>query len=161
ARGFVGRLDPATLHSASVAPLDAALRDADCAPVRAGGIVVLACVGPERAAVVDLQGAPRTERTFDLAGASDLDRFVAGEDALGYLGPCDGTPPQVAEVEMGPNGEPYNASRQRVPAFCVRARGDEWVEHRLGPGEAEDVVAWIPRASGGAVALLSKPVPFL
>src|SRR5262249_13654612 len=95
-------------------------------------------------------------------GASELDRFVAADgDALGYLGPCNGSPPRVPDVELGPNGEPYNASRQRSPVFCVRAGRDAWVEHRLDAGERGDGVAWVPRGGGGAVALLLRPGTFL
>ncbi len=158
ARGFAGRLDPQTLRSTSVAALDPSLRDADCTPLRAGAELLLGCIGPSLAAVVDLDGAPRTERTFDLAGASDLDRFVSsGDDAIGYLGPCDGAPPRVPDPEILPSGEPYNGSRRRSPVFCVRAGRDAWIEHRLDPSEVADVIGWIPRASGGAVALLARP----
>ncbi len=109
-----------------------------------------------------LDGAPRTERTFDLAGASALDWFVVSDDdAIGYLGPCDGTPVHVPDPVIVPSGEPYNSSPQRTPVFCARAGRDEWVEHRLEPADAADVLAWIPRAGGGAVALLSRSGPFL
>jgi hypothetical protein len=162
AHGFVARLDPKTLRTRSVAALDAGLGEADCAPVRIGAELLVACVGPDRAAVLDLEGAPRTERTFDLAGASDLDRFVAGGDeAFGYLGPCDGAPVEVPDVEVGPSGEAVNASRQRSPVFCARAGRDAWVEHRLLPDEAGDVVAWTPRPGGAAVALVAPSQPFL
>ncbi len=158
AGGFVGRLDPRTLRTTSVAALDAGLRDAECTPLRAGGELLLACVGPDRAALVDLDGAPRTERTFDLAGASDLDRFVAsGDDAVGYLGSCDGAPPRVPSPEVLGSGEPYNASRGRSPVFCARAGRDAWIEHRVEPAEVADVVTWIPRAGGGAVVILARP----
>ncbi len=160
-RGLVGRFDLATLRTTSVAPLDAGLQDAECTPLRANGGVLLACVGPERAAVVDLEGAPRTELSFDLAGASDLTRFVIGDDALGFLGPCDGTAPRAPEHDRDRGGDPTNASRQQVPVFCVRAGKDDWVEHRLAPAEVEDVIAWIPRASGGAMAVLARTAPFL
>ena len=162
AHGFVGRLDPRTLRSTSVTALPAGLRDAACTPLRAGADLLLACVGASFAAVIDLDGAPRTERTFDLAGASDLDRFVAsGDDAIGYLGPCDGAPPRVPDPDLLPSGEPYNGSRRRSPVFCVRAGRDAWIEHRLDAAEAPDVVTWIPRAAGGAVALLARPGDFL
>ncbi len=162
ANGFVGRLDVATLRSTSVAALDPGLRDAECTPVRSAGSVVLACVGSDRAVVVDVDGPPRTERSFDLAGASDIVRFAASGDALGYLGACDGTPPVVPDDKArAPGEEPFASSRQRAPVFCVRAGRDDWVEHHLDPTEAADLLAWIPRVGGGAVALVARTAPFV
>ena len=164
AHGFAARFDPVTLRTTSLVPLGEGLANSDCTPLRMvpSGELLLACVGPERAALVDVTGTPRTERTFDLAGASELDRFVVGGDeALGYLGACDGTPPRVPEVEMLASGEPRNDSRQRVPVFCVRAGRDAWVEHRIDASDAADLIGWIPRPDGGAVALVVRPVLFL
>jgi hypothetical protein len=159
--GFVARVDLATLRTTSLAALDPGLREAECAPIRTADALLLACADHERAVVVDLAGAPRTERTFDLTGAPDLDRFVGVDgEALGYLGPCDGAAPRD-ELEVFTGGEPYNASRKRTPVFCARAGRDAWVEHRVDPADAADVIAWIPRAGGGAVALVARWGPFL
>lgn len=160
--GFVARLDLATLRATSVAALDPALAGADCSPLRTADALLLACADHERASVVDVGGAPRTERTFDLAGAPDLDRFVGVDgEALGYLGPCDGPAPPRDELDVFSGGEPYNASRKRTPVFCARAGRDAWIEHRLDPADATDVIAWIPRAGGGAVALVARWGPLL
>ena len=160
--GFVARVDPATLRTTSLVTLDSGLRGAECSPIRTADALLLACADHEHAAVVDLGGAPRTERTFDLAGAPDLDRFVGVDgEALGYLGPCDGPAPPRDDLEGYPGGEPYNASRKRTPVFCARAGHDAWVEHRLEAADAADVIAWIPRAGGGAVALVARWGPFL
>jgi hypothetical protein len=162
ARGFVGRLDLAARRTTSLSLLDPGARQADCVPFRAGDGVVLACAGPDHASFIDLDGAPRTERTFDLSGARALDRFAGADgEAIGYLGPCEGGAPQKEPVQRVSSGEPYNASTQRSPVFCVRARRDTWVEHRLDPAEASDVIAWIPRPGGGAAALLARPGSFL
>jgi hypothetical protein len=164
ARGYAARFDPATLRTTSLVELDPGLARAECTPLRLApsGEVLLVCIGPDRATVVDLSGTARTERTFDLAGASELDRFViGGDDALGYLGACDGTPPRVPEVETFASGEQRNSSRQRVAVFCVRAGRDAWVEHHIDRADEADVAGWIPRAGGGAVALVLRPGLFL
>ncbi|APR80625.1 Hypothetical protein A7982_05972 [Minicystis rosea] len=159
--GVVGRLDPEAGRTTSVAALDPGLELADCTAFRAADGPLLACVGEGRAAVVDLHGAPRTERTFDLTNAPEIDRFVGVDgEALGYLGACDGAP-EVSAAEVSPNGEPYNAFRQRSAVFCVRATRDTWIEHRLDPADAADVIAWIPRVGGGAAALVARPGTFL
>lgn len=161
-RGVVGRLDLATLRTTSVTTLAGVDIDADCFAFRAADGVLLACAGRERATVVDLRGAPRIERTFDLSGAPDLDRFIGFDgEALGYLGACDGSPQRSLEIESASGGEGYNNSPSRSEVFCVRKGHEEWIEHRIDPGEASDLVAWIPRASGGAVALVARPGNFI
>lgn len=162
-RGFVGRLDEASLTTTSLAALDPGLASAECVAFRAPDGPMLACAGEGRAALVDISGAPRTERTFDFKVTDDeRDRFVGADgEALGYLGPCDGAPDPTPDVEVVIAGETYNASRQRSPVFCVRAGRDTWIEHRLDPADATDVIAWIPRAGGGAVALVARPGTFL
>jgi hypothetical protein len=159
ARGLVGRLDLAAGRTTSVVPLPETAQ-ADCVPVRAGTSILLACADRQRALVIDVSGAPRVERSFDLAGAPDLDRFAAADgEALGYLGPCDGSPPPLRDAAGG--GEGYNHSPARSPVFCARAGHDEWIEHRLDPSDAPDVIAWIPRPAGGAVALVGRQGTFL
>ncbi|MFT3768695.1 MAG: hypothetical protein QM820_24885 [Minicystis sp.] len=158
--GFVGRLDLDTRRTTSLAALDPGLALADCAAFRAADGPLLACVGEGRAAVIDLAGAPRTERTFEIAGAPELERFVGADgEALGFLGPCDGPPAPAADVAV--NGEPYGTSRPKSPVFCVRAGRDAWVEHHLDPADAAELIAWIPRAGGGAAALVGRPGTFL
>jgi hypothetical protein len=161
-RGVVGRLDLATLRTTSVATLSGVDVDADCFAFRAADGALLACADRDRATVVDLRGAPRIERTFDLSGAPDLDRFAGFDgEALGYLGACDGSPKRTLEIEGMSGGEGYNNSPSRSEVFCVRKGHEEWIEHRVDPGEASDLVAWIPRASGGAVALVARQGNFI
>jgi hypothetical protein len=156
-RGFVGRLDLTSLRTTSVASLEGMAPDADCIAFRAADAPLLTCAGPDRASVIDISGVPRLERTFDLTGAPELDRFVGFDgEALGYLGPCDGGPKEAPALD-----EAHNALPSRSAVFCVRKGREEWAEHRLDPADASDVVAWIPRPSGGAVALVARPGTFL
>lgn len=147
--GFVGRLDLATLRTTSLASLEAGPQYATCMAFRAPDAPLLLCAGERYAAVIDVSGAPRLERTFDLTGAVARARFAGTDrEALGFLGRCSAT-------EGAP--EPPSGSRSLSDAICVRAGRDTWIEHRLDPTEAADLLAWIPRPSGGAAALLASP----
>ncbi|HZF54375.1 MAG TPA: hypothetical protein VE093_37270 [Polyangiaceae bacterium] len=160
ARGVAGRLDAASGRASSAAELPEGF--GECAPVRLPGEILLVCKSNERATVVELAGSPRVERTFDLAHAADLDRFAASDgEGLGFLGPCDGSPPRAPPMDVVSSATPYNASMQRSSVFCARKSRSEWIEHRLDPADATDVIAWIPRPSGGAVALVARPGTFL
>ena len=148
-RGFVGRLDLATLRVTSVAPIPIA---AECAPIRAGRAVLLACSDRERAMILDVTGAPRIERTFDQPAPRDRDRFTGGDDeGVGFLGPCDPTGP-IAALPDDPAASPG-----RSAYFCARASRDAWIEHHLDPDDAVALFTWIPRPGGGAVALIARP----
>jgi hypothetical protein len=161
-RGMVGRFDLATLRTSGAAPLDPGLERAVCVAFRAADAPLLACADGERAAVIDLTGAPRTERTFAVAADPDADRFTGADgEALGFLGPCEGGPAPRSGPALYTWGAPRNPSRQRSAAFCVRAGRDAWVEHRLDPADEPDVIAWIPRAGGGAVAVVARHASFL
>src|SRR5262249_39328433 len=156
-RGFVGRLDLATLRTTSVATLEGIAPNADCYPFRAADATLLACADHDRASVIDVSGTPRLERTFELTGARDGDRFAGFDgEALGYFGTCDGKPAKASRGEGMFGGEVYDAWPPRSAVFCVRVSRDEWVEHRLDASDAGDVIAWIPRPGGGAVAIVGR-----
>ncbi|HLM73025.1 MAG TPA: hypothetical protein VK459_10050, partial [Polyangiaceae bacterium] len=160
ARGVAGRLDASTGRVASAAELPQEF--GECAPVRLPGEILLVCESKDRATVLELAGSPRVERTFDLAHAAELDRFAASDgESLGFLGSCDGSPPRAAGPDVVSSATPYNPSSQRSAVFCSRKSRSEWIEHRLDPADASDVIAWIPRPSGGAVALVARPGTFL
>ncbi|MEP7119664.1 MAG: hypothetical protein ABJE95_02095 [Byssovorax sp.] len=149
-KGFVGRLDLVTLRVTSVAPIPIA---ADCAPIRQGAAVLLACADRERAMILDVTGAPRIERTFDQRAPRDRDRFVGDDDGgIGFLGPCDPTTTIAAALPDDPAASPG-----RSAYFCARASRDAWIEHHLDPDDAGALFAWIPRPGGGAVALVARP----
>ncbi|MEZ4306524.1 MAG: hypothetical protein R3F14_00530 [Polyangiaceae bacterium] len=133
----------------------------DCVPVRVSDTLLLACRSRERAMVIDVTGVPRIERTFELeteeSSSGRLDAFsVADGLGIGYLGPCSGPPPVRDEVDAISGASQRNMSAQRSPVFCARAAADLWVEHRLGPEDATDVVGWMPRPGGDAVALIAR-----
>lgn len=154
AKGFVGRLDRATLRVTSVAPIPVV---AECVPIRQGSAVLLACGDKERAMIVDVTGAPRIERTFEQPAARDRDRFTGGDDdGLGFLGPCD--PARTTLPALPPDPA---ASPGRSAIFCARASRDEWVEHRLDADDAAALFAWIPRPGGGATALVARASGFI
>ncbi len=158
-RGFVGRLDLATRRATSVTPIPAAA-SAECAPIRQGRAVLLACSDKDRAMIVDVTGTPRIERTFDQPAARDRDRFAGSDDeSLGFLGPCDPASPASSRAAALPD-DPA-ASPGRTAVFCARASRDVWIEHRLDPDDAAFLFAWIPRPLGGAVALVASPGSFV
>lgn len=158
--GVAGRLDPAALRTTAVAALDPASAAADCHAVRVADAPLLVCVDQRHAAVIDLSGAPRTERTFALDPEPSMDRFVAVEgEALGFLGPCEGPPDLGPDANLG--GERRHDQLQRTAVFCARAGADTWVEHRVDAEDAAELVAWIPRRGGGAVALVARQGNFL
>jgi hypothetical protein len=160
ARGVAGRLDAASGRVSSAASLEPDF--GECAPVRLPGEILLLCASKERATVLELAGSPRVERTFDLAHAADLDRFAVSDgEGVGFLGPCDGSPPRSSALDIVSSATPYNPSTQRSAVFCARKSRGEWIEHRLDPADAVDVIAWIPRPTGGAVALVARPGTFL
>lgn len=160
ARGVAGRIDGSSASVSSATDLPQEF--GECAPVRLDREILLVCESNERATVLSLAGSPRVERTFDLAGASELDRFAVSDgEALGFLGPCEGSPPRAAGLDIISSATPQNPSTQRSAAFCARKSRSEWIEHRLDPADATYVIAWIPRPSGGAVALVAPPGTFL
>ncbi|WP_438031704.1 hypothetical protein [Sorangium sp. So ce204] len=164
--GLIGRVDLATGRASSVAPLPPG--SGECAPFRAGDALLAVCAGPERASVVDLSSdarALRVERSFELLPepARETDRFVGVDgEALGYVGPCEGRPrPRIDLRALSQQGALGGDATQQSAVFCVRRGPGDWVEHRLDAADASDVLAWIPRRGGGAVALIARPGTFL
>lgn len=131
-----------------------------CAPVSVSDRVLILCEVDRRVDVIDA-GSSRVERSFDIEREAVWDRFVvADDDALGFVGPCAGRSPAPA-VDVVSNASALNSSMQRSPTFCVRTTSGTWVEHQLDAADATDVLAWIPRADGGATALIAVPGTFL
>ncbi|WP_437766319.1 hypothetical protein WMF27_25210 [Sorangium sp. So ce281] len=163
--GLIGRVDLATGRASSVAPLPPG--SGECAPFRAGDALLAVCAGPERASVVDLSSdarALRVERSFELLPepARATDRFVGVDgEALGYVGPCEGPPRPRIDLRALSQGAIAGDATQQSAVFCVRRGPGDWVEHRLDAADASDVLAWIPRRGGGAVALIARPGTFL
>ncbi|WP_437923593.1 hypothetical protein WMF37_31805 [Sorangium sp. So ce291] len=164
--GFVGRVDLASGRASSGAPLPPG--SGACAPFRASDALLAVCAGPDRASVVDIASgdarAPRIERAFELRPGveRDTDHFVGVDgEALGYLGPCEGLPRPRLDLREISRGALAGGSTQQSAVFCVRRGPGAWVEHRLDPADATDVLAWIPRRGGGAVALVARPGVFL
>ncbi|WP_437274819.1 hypothetical protein WME90_26595 [Sorangium sp. So ce375] len=166
--GLIGRIDLATGRASSVVPLPPG--SGECAPFRASDALLAVCAGPERASVVDLSSdaraprALRVERSFELLPepAPEMDRFVGVDgEALGYVGPCEGPPRPRIDLRALSQGALAGESTQQSAVFCVRRGPGDWVEHRLDAADATDVLAWIPRRGGGAVALVARPGAFL
>ncbi|WP_437661461.1 hypothetical protein [Sorangium sp. So ce1182] len=163
--GFVGRVDLASGRASSGAPLPPG--SGACAPFRASDALLAVCAGPDRASVVDIASdarAPRIERAFELRPGveRDTDHFVGVDgEALGYLGPCEGLPRPRLDLREISRGALAGGSPQQSAVLCVRRGPGAWVEHRLDPADAADVLAWIPRRGGGAVALVARPGVFL
>lgn len=160
----LGKLDLDSMKILASAELED-LTSLECTPVKLPDAVVLACAGEGRATVIDVTGVPRIERTFELpaedvdySGPSvDLDRFSAADGiGLGFLGPCEGQAAPLTDVDAISGASQRNASAERSPVFCARASADHWVEHRLDPEDAPDVIAWMPRPGGDATALVAR-----
>jgi hypothetical protein len=113
--------------------------DATCAGTRTADDVVFTCGRANGGSFVvarTLEGAPVIEQAFD-AG-----RFVVADDGgVAYLGRCDG-----------------GGKARR--AVCVRGGGAGWREYDLdeaeGGASSFEVVRWIPRADGDAVAVVNN-----
>ncbi|WP_437566495.1 hypothetical protein [Sorangium sp. So ce542] len=168
ADGAAGRIDLATGRASSVAPLPPG--SGACAPFRASDALLAVCAGPDRASVVDLAsdargpGALRLERAFELRPEPEREggRFVGVDgEALGYLGPCEGLPRPRLDLGALSRAAFAGGAAPESAVLCVRRGPGVWVEHRLDPADATDVIAWIPRAGGGAVALVARPGAFL
>ncbi len=152
-QGLLGRFDLTTLRTTSSGRVPTA--DGECSVVRVEDTTLAFCVSDTNATVLDVTGTVRVERTFDLSAAPDLDRFVASpHGAAAFIGPCEGPFPPIPEIDRSEGG---NTSMQRSPVVCVRARRDEWVERRVGAVDADDVLAWVPRRGGDAIALVARP----
>jgi hypothetical protein len=132
-----------------------------CTPLKVPDALLLACENGSRAMVIDVTGVPKVERTFEVSDESDerssLDSFSAADGVgIGYLGPCEGLPPVRDDVDGITGASSRNQSSQRSPVFCSRAGADHWIEHRLDAEDAADVIGWMPRPGGDAVALIAR-----
>src|SRR5262249_1983860 len=156
----LAKVDAETARVISSARLDD-VEGANCLPAKLPDSVVLLCHTRERAMIIDATGVPRIERTFDLeqenGERSELDDFSAVDGVgVGYLGPCEGPPPVRDDIDSISGASQRNQSPQRSPVFCSRASADHWVEHRLDAEDAADVIGWMPRPGGDAVALVAR-----
>lgn len=160
AKNVVGYMDASTGHIKRSLEIEQAT--GRCTPLALPDHILLLCADKERATVIQLGVSPRVERTFDIFDTPDADRFAASDgEALGFLGPCKGVAKPEFQVDTISNATPYNGSPSRSSVFCVRKSASEWIEHSLNPTDASDVVAWVPRTDGGAVALVARPGTFI
>ena len=151
---IVARVDLSRAGALSATTLPEA--SGDCSPIRTQDALLVVCASRERALVLDAEGPLRVERAFDVAGA-ELDRFVGTDgEALGFIGPCDGAAPVHAPADAVSGASPRPGSTEDSPVFCARAARGSWIEHRLEPADAADVIAWAPRPGGGAIALVAR-----
>ncbi|MBK9264957.1 MAG: hypothetical protein IPM54_34895 [Polyangiaceae bacterium] len=131
-----------------------------CMPVAVSDRALVVCEVGRRASVIDA-GSGQVERSFDIEREVVWDRFVAVDgEALGFIGSCDGRNP-APPVDVVSSASAASASTQRSPIFCARTTSGTWVEHTLEAADATDLLAWIPRSDGGAVALVAVPGTFL
>ena len=117
------------------------------------------CEDGDTAAVLDLRGLPRIERTFELSPERSLDRFVGVDgEALAFVGSCTRAfePPAADPDRPRRYDADENQSTQRSPKVCVRGPRGVWVERTAPASDAADVVAWVPEASGDATALVVR-----
>jgi hypothetical protein len=116
--------------------------DATCVGTRTADDVVFTCGRPNGGSFVvshALDKAPVVEQTFTESG-----RFVVSDDGgIAYLGQCD---------------KPVGNNRKTA---CVRSPGGGWQQIDFdaagdaGTGPTFNVVRWVPRADGGAIAVVS------
>jgi len=117
--------------------------DAVCAGTRTADDIVFTCGRSNGTAFVvahALERAPAIEQTFQEAG-----RFVVSDDGgIAFLGSCD---------------KPTTHDRH---VACVRSPGGTWQQYDPDAGTDAgaqapqgQVVRWIPRADGGAIAVVS------
>jgi hypothetical protein len=117
--------------------------DATCAGTRVQDDVVFTCGrpnGPSFVVAHTLDRAPVVEQTFTEAG-----RFIVSDDGgVLWVGPC---------------AKPLASQRR---AACVRTPGGGWQQLDLdgagdagGGGPTFNLVRWIPRGDGGAIAVVS------
>lgn len=147
--GDVARVDLRTGSLRSVRPTKLP-HDLTCEPLRADGSVLVACARSQVGAVVATRADQEPEIEMRFVGSGAL---VASDDGgLLYTGPCQ-------------------PGRTGILA-CVRQRDGQWREVEVaptavdagapgaagGPGKTGgELVRWIPRADGTALALVSRP----
>lgn len=156
--GLVARVKLATGQATEI--LRFGQPNENCVPVSVSDRVLILCESPRRVDVIDA-GSGHVERSFDTEQEFVWDRFVVADgETLGFVGPCAGRNPAPA-VDVVSNASALNSSTQRSPTFCVRASSGTWIEHQVDAVDATDLLAWVPRADGGATALIAVPGTFL
>jgi hypothetical protein len=141
ASGDLVRVDLATGATETLVP-GRLPPDAICAGTRLADDILFTCGRPGGGAFVVSHaqgGAPVVEQTFQEAG-----RFVISDDGgIAFLGSCDRPSP-----------------RDRRMA-CVRAPGGTWQQYDpdagvdAGSTPTQQIVRWIPRGDGDAIAVVS------
>ncbi len=131
--------------------------DSRCEAVPTANDVLFACVATQRqnagqaAAFVASHtlgdDLPQIEQTFANPGAF----FASDDGGIAFTGPC--------------SSAPTPAGFAPVPTACVRQPGGTWQEMDVsaiagdaGPNDV-NVVRWVPRADGRAVAIVLDPAP--
>lgn len=150
--GLVARVQLATGRATEV--LRFGVPNETCMPVAVSDRSLVVCESGRQASVIDI-GSGQVERSFDIEQEAVWDRFVVADgEALGFVGPCGGRNP-APPVDVVTSASVTNTSTQRSSTFCVRAAAGTWVEHQIDAADASDMLAWIPRADGGATALIA------
>lgn len=129
-----------------------------CEPYRApDGVLVLCASEPVESYgsyVLRVRGdePPALERAFSSEGA-----FVGGaHGALGLLGPCEAKLRVFDPAEERPGGLAEGLAPP--PVLCLRTGPGAWVERRAQLAPDEEMLTWIPRSDGRAVALVRSRV---
>jgi hypothetical protein len=153
----VAAVSPKTFEVSDVRAFPA--RYSSCAGIRLREGPFAVCETNDTAVVLDLRGAPRVERSFELGPERSLDRFVGVDgEALAFVGSCTRSLEPPTPRDDGPRryDADENHSTQRSPKLCVRGPGGRWVERSAPASDAADLVAWIPEGSGDATALVAR-----
>ncbi len=160
-RGAVTRVDLTTGKVLSLAT-DWLPTGLECQPMQMGASILFACASEDYQSgtyVLRSNGAdpPKVERFFTDDGA-----FVTDDDGgFGFTGSCKAEEKFVDPDRYygryggryGYDGEDEQASSVQS-VVCVRRGPEDWVERRLDLDQDTQLVAWIPRADGTAVALV-------
>jgi hypothetical protein len=156
--GLVARVNLATRRATEI--LRFGVPGETCMPVAVSDRSLVVCESGRQASVIDI-GSGQVERSFDIEQEAVWDRFVVADgETLGFVGPCAGRNP-APPVDLVTSASATNTSTQRSSTFCVRAAAGSWVEHQVDAADAADIIAWIPRADGGATALVAVTGTFV
>ena len=164
-RGAVVRADLATGKILSIAT-DWLPNNIECQPVQVDGSVLFACAWDDhRGGAYVLRGdgvdPPQVERLFTASGA-----FVTDDDGgFGFTGSCTAEDSTYVDPDQyygryshhGRYGRPYEGEEENTatePVICVRRGPEDWVERKLSVDQDTQLLAWIPRRDGTAVALV-------
>lgn len=161
-RGAVVRVDLTTGKILSLAT-DWLPNGLECQPTQMGASILFACASEDYQSSgtyvlrSDGQEPPKVERLFTDDGA-----FISDDaGGFGFTGSCKAEPKFVdPDRYYGRYGGRYGYDGEEDPAtqvqavMCVRRSADDWVERRLELDADTQLVAWIPRRDGTAVALV-------